>query len=105
MYLWLIRNLKYALPLLGALAALVFFGLWRLEVAETRNLEAQIDTLQDTVIDLEGDLTQCNNQKKITESKSNEYQQGLASRDRTIANLRSLRNNAKCVPVIPRTSL
>lgn len=92
---------KYALPLLGSLAALVFFGLWRLEVAETKNLKAQIDTLQDTVLDYQADVKQCNSDKKLTESISNDHQRKISALNKQLNDYKLFRDprNARCIPL------
>lgn len=94
-------GLKHAPLILGALAALVFFGLWRLEVAETKNLQAEIDTLQDTVIDFGNAISQCEDDKQITEKVSNDYQKSIVNLRRQ---LNSVRTDPRCIPTEPSGS-
>lgn len=98
---FLMRNWKYALILSGTLATIIFFGLWRLEVAETQNLTAQIDTLQDTILDYEADVKQCESDKKLTESISNDHQRKISALNRQLNDFKQLRDprNARCIKI------
>lgn len=98
---FLLRNWKYALILSGTLATIIFFGLWRLEVATSENLEAKIDTLQDTVLDYEADVKQCESDKKLTESISNDHQRKISALNRQLNDYKLFRDprNARCVPL------
>ena len=95
---WL--TIKNAIPILGALAAIIFFGLWRLEVAETKNLEAQIDSLQDTVLDREADLQECGQKAQNLEKVANDRQVRINALNQSIASNKLRAEQARCIPVL-----
>jgi hypothetical protein len=92
-------NLKYALPLFGTLAIVIFFGLWRLEAAETTRLEAEIDTLQDTVIDFEAALNECGDKIKKAEGIARDSQNRITDLTKRARADRMRADAARCIPI------
>lgn len=89
------NNWKYIVSFAGILVVVIFFGLWRLEVAATKSLQTQIDTLQDTVVEYDHELEQCSTDKSLTERVSNDYQNNISNLRRQ---LDRLRRESYCVP-------
>lgn len=92
---------KHALPISCAVAVIVFFGLWRIEVAETRNLKAQVDTLQDTILEREADLDKCVQNKIIAEEIQGEHARKISNLNKQLNDFKRLRDpkNARCVNI------
>lgn len=91
-------RLQYALALSGTLAVIVFFGLWRLEAAETRNLKAEIARMDEQIEIAALEINQCSKDKALTEKVSNDYQKSIANMRRQ---LNGLRDDPTCVPTEP----
>lgn len=85
---------KNALPILGTVAIIVFFGLWRLEVAETKNLKAEIAKMDEQIEIATLEINQCSKDKALSERVSNDYQNANTALRR---DLNRLRNNPACV--------
>lgn len=94
----LISNWRYVLHILNSLALVVFVGLWRIEVAETKSLKAEITRMDEQIEIATLEINQCSKDKALTEKVSNDYQ-------KSIANLRNqlngLRDNPTCIPTEP----
>lgn len=91
-----VGSLKYAIPVLGSVAIIVLFGLWRLEVAETKSLKGEITGLEQYLDEAQKEVDQCVSDKALTEKVSNDYQRSIGS---LRSQLNSLRNNPRCIPV------
>lgn len=96
--IFLLRNWKHALTILAAVAAIILFGLWRLEVAVVKGLKAENASLDEQIEIATLEINQCVSDKALTEKVSNDYQNAIASlrreRDR-------LRDNPACIPTEP----
>lgn len=96
--IFLLRYWKHAIALSCALALIVLFGLWRFEVAETKDLKGEIEGLERYLKEATAEVDQCNADKVLTERVSNDYQKSIANLRRDIDRLR---RNPHCVPTKP----
>lgn len=91
-------GLKHAPLILGTLAALIFFGLWRIEAGRGEIKDVKISRLDEQIEIAALEINQCVSDKALSERVSNDYQNANIAlrreRDR-------LRNNPSCVPTEP----
>lgn len=88
-------GLKHAPLILGTLAAVIFFGLWRVEVGHGELQKAEIARLDEQLEIATLEINQCISDKAISERSSNDYQKSINSLRRQ---LNSLRDDPTCVP-------
>lgn len=90
---------KNALPILGTLATLIFFGLWRVEVGHNKLQKAEISRMDEELEIAALEINQCNKDKALSERSSNDYQKSIANLRRDIDRLR---NSPACI--LPKPS-
>lgn len=88
-------NIKHAITLFSTVAIIVLFGLWRLEVAENKRLDAQIEALDLQIAAATTEINQCASDKALSERTSRDYQNNVTALRRQ---LNSLRKDPACVP-------
>lgn len=92
---------KHALPISCALAALIFFGLWRIEVGRGEIKDVKISRLDEQIEIATLEINQCISDKTLAEKESHGFQTNLGALRRQ---LNSLRDNPSCVPTIPASA-
>lgn len=89
--------IQYRHALLALLLVLAVFGAGfyiKSIMAENKALEAQVDTLQDTVLELGDAVRRCAEDKVLTEEVGNEYQRKIRALNKQLNDLKWLRDNA-----------
>jgi gas vesicle protein len=94
-------NIKLIGGIIGIAAILGFGWYCRSVVAERDDLKVQVNTLQQTILDYEADIKQCNADKVIAENVAQNRSNKIRDLTKQLDADSELRDprNARCVPI------
>jgi len=81
------------------IAALVMMAIFTGGALYIRALRAEVKLIERENAALESSLSQCLSNQQLTAEVSNDYQKKVAALNRKLADIKRLRDNARCVPI------